>query len=243
MITLYTFGSYFGLPDASPFVFKGEMLLKIAGLEYRKTRKGLARGPKGKLPYIDDDGTIVADTTLIRLYLEQKYGIDFDRGLSVRDRGVAWATEKMLEDHLYWVLVYWRWMDDANFERGPANFFKRAPAIVRPIAKWKIRGNVRRTLHAQGIGRHSEAEMTVLSDRAFEALSQVLGDNAYLMGNTPCGADATAFAFIATALSPVFESPARAKARALPNLTAYRDRMMAEFYPEMGSDPPIRKQG
>ena len=55
--------------------------------------------------------------------------------------------------------------------------------------------------------------MTAMSDRAFDALSQVLGDNKYLMGNEPCGADATAFAFIAGALSPVFESPAHAKAR------------------------------
>ena len=119
MITLYTFGPLFGLPDPSPFVMKAEMLLKLAKLEYQASTKGFLRAPKGKLPYIDDDGTIVADSTLIRLHLEQKYGIDFDRGLSPRDRGIAWAAEKMLEDHLYWVLVYWRWMNDANFERGP----------------------------------------------------------------------------------------------------------------------------
>ena len=88
----------------------------------------------------------------------------------------------MLEDHLYWVMVYWRWMNDANFERGPANFFKRAPAFIRPLVKWKVRGNVRRNLHAHGISRHNEAEMTAMSDRAFDALSQVLGDNKYLMG-------------------------------------------------------------
>ena len=73
--------------------------------------------------------------------------------------------------------------------------------------------------------------MTEMSDRAFEALSQILGDNTYLMGSAPCGADATAFVFIAGSLCPIFDSPAHAKARTLPNLTAYRDRMMAEFYP------------
>jgi glutathione S-transferase len=231
MITLYVFGSYFGLPDASPFVMKAEMLLKLAKLDYRKDTKGFSGAPKGKLPYIDDNGTIVADSTLIRLHLEQKHSIDFDRGLSVRDRGVAWATEKMLEDHLYWVLVYWRWMNDDNFARGPKGFFKRAPAIIRPLVERMVRGKVRRNLHGHGISRHSEAEMTALSNRAFEALSQLLGDSAYLMGNTVCGADATAFAFIAGSLSPVFESPAHGKARSLPNLIAYRDRMMAEFYP------------
>ena len=235
MITLHVFGSYFGLPDASPFVMKGEMLLKLAGVEYQTTRKGFAGAPKGKLPFIVDDGTVVADSTLIRLHLERKYGIDFDRGLSARDKGVAWATEKMLEDHLYWVLVYWRWLNDANFEKGPSNFFKRVPAIIRPLAKWKIRKNVRRNLYCHGLGRHTETEMTAMSDRAFEALSLLLGDNRYLMGEKACGADATAFAFVAGSLCPLFDSPAHAKARALPNLTAYRDRMMAEYFPKMGS--------
>ena len=32
MITLFTFGPSFGLPDASPFVMKDELLLKMDGL-------------------------------------------------------------------------------------------------------------------------------------------------------------------------------------------------------------------
>ena len=82
MITLYTFGPFFGLPDPSPFVMKAEMLLKIAGLKYETSTRGFRNAPKGKLPYIVDGETLVADSTLIRLYLEQQHGIDFDRGLS-----------------------------------------------------------------------------------------------------------------------------------------------------------------
>lgn len=234
MITLYTFGRYFGLPDPSPFVMKGEMLLKLSKLDYQTNTKGFGKAPKGKLPYIDDNGTIVADSTLIRLYLEQKYSIDFDRALTPRERGVAWAAEKMLEDHVYWAVIYWRWLVDANFDRGPRNFFKRAPAILRPILTRMVRRRVRTRLHGHGFGRHSEAEMTTMASRAFDALSQILGDNKYLMGNEPCGADATAFAFVASTLATLFESPLQVKAASLPNLVAYHDRMMAEFYPGFG---------
>ena len=66
----------------------------------------------------------------------------------------------MLEDHIYWVMVYWRWMNDDNFERGPANIFKRVPAFVRPLAKWKVRGKVRAQSARHGISRHNETEMT-----------------------------------------------------------------------------------
>ena len=235
MITLYTFGPYFGLPDPSPFVMKAEMLLKLSRLEYQTNTKGFNKAPKGKLPYLDDNGTIVADSTLIRLYLEQKYSINFDGTLPARERAVAWAVDKMLEDHLYWALVYWRWLIDANFERGPKNFFKRAPAIIRPIVARMVRRSVRARLHGHGLGRHSETEMTAMASRAYDSLSQILGDNRYLMGNEPCGADATAFAFIAGSLAKIFESPLQAKAASLPNLVAYNERMMAEFYPGFGA--------
>ena len=74
MITLYTFGPAFGLPDPSPFVTKAEVLLKMAGLSYRTDTNGLSKAPKGKLPYIDDDGGRVADSTFIRWHIEKKYG-------------------------------------------------------------------------------------------------------------------------------------------------------------------------
>ena len=237
MITLYTFGPYFGLPDASPFVMKAEMLLKLSGLPYETNTRGFGKAPKGKLPYIRDGEMVVADSTLIRLYLEQKYNIDFDRALSTRERGFAWAVDKMLEDHLYWVMVYWRWLNDANFEKGPKSFFNRAPAPLRPLITRAVRRSIRKTLHGHGIGRHSEAEMTVMASRAIDALSQILGDNRYFLGAQPCGADATVFASLACGLAPLFDSPVRDKMASIPNLVAYRDRMMQEFYPKIGTDP------
>ena len=176
MITLYTFGPAFGLPDPSPFVTKAEVLLKMAGLPYRMDTKGFRKAPKGKLPYIRDGEDIIADSTFIRLHLEKRYNIDFDEGLSPKERGLAWAVEKMCEDHLYWLLVYELWADDANFKRGPAKFFDAAPAPVRPFVKWFIRRQVKQALHGQGAGRYSESERAILADRAFASLSAILGD-------------------------------------------------------------------
>src|SRR5215207_933361 len=122
MITLYTFGPAFDLPDPSPFVTKAEVLLKMAGLSYQTDRNGFRKAPKGKLPYIDDDGERIGDSTLIRLHIEKKYRVDFDRGLSAEQRAVAWAFEKMAEEHLYWAVVEERWMDDENFAKGPKRF-------------------------------------------------------------------------------------------------------------------------
>jgi Glutathione S-transferase N-terminal domain len=106
MITLYTFGPAFGLPDPSPFVTKAETLIRMAGLRYRTNTEGFSKAPKRKLPYIDDEGKRIADSTFIRWHIEKKYGFDFDRGLSPEQRATAWAFEKMAEDNLYWTLVH-----------------------------------------------------------------------------------------------------------------------------------------
>ena len=91
MITLFTFGPYFGLPDASPFVITAMLLLKFAGLDYREDRGGFRKAPKGKLPYINDDGIVVPDSTFIRFHVEKKYGFDFDAGLTLEQRAGAWG--------------------------------------------------------------------------------------------------------------------------------------------------------
>ena len=135
MITLYTFGPFFGQPDASPFVIKAMLLLKMAGLDYKAQPAAPFKAPKGKLPYIDDDGEKVADSTFIRFHIEKKYGFDFDAGLTPEQKATGWALEKLCEDHLYWLVLAERWMDEGNFAKGPARFFEfrsRSPAADSP---------------------------------------------------------------------------------------------------------------
>ena len=233
MITLHTFGPAFGLPDPSPFVMKAEILLKMAGVPYRTVIGSLRRAPKGKLPYIEDDGTVVPDSTFIRFHLETKHGIDFDSGLATRaERGAAWAFEKLCEDYLYWgAILRDRWLDDVNFRAGPLQFFSGVPAFVRPAATTFIRQRARARLHAQGLGRHAPAEIDRLMARAIDAIADGIGDGPYLMGTHPCGADATVAAFVAGILCPLFRSATRDAAMRHPNVVSYADRMMREYYP------------
>jgi glutathione S-transferase len=231
MITLHTFGPMFGLPDPSPFVTKADVLFKMSGVPYQAVTGNLRDAPKGKMPYIEDKGVKIGDSTLIRLHLEKNYGVDFDKHLSPAEKGIAWAMEKMLEDNLYWAMVSERWTDDANFNKGPANFFKSIPAPLRPLLVAMVRRSVRKNLVAQGLGKHTRDELVALANRATDALAAVLGDKPYLMGANKCGADATAFAFALGVLCPLFATPLRTHAEQHKNLVAYCERMRKEFYP------------
>jgi glutathione S-transferase len=241
VITLYTFGPLFDTPDASPFVVKAMLLLKFAGLSYSEERGGYRKAPKGKLPFISDDGVTIADSTFIRFHIEAKYGVDFDAGLSPSARAHAWAAERMCEDHLYWTLVDMRWCDKGNFERSVGRFFDGLPALVRPLAKNFIIHKVQSTQRTQGMGRHTKQEIERLGIRDIDALAEILGEKPFLMGETPCGADATVFGFLICLLSPVYQSPIRAAAESHANLVSYRDRVLKLYFSDFaGGHLPLR---
>jgi glutathione S-transferase len=237
LITLYGFGPGFGLPEMSPFVTKTEVQLKMAGLSYRKEKAKPTASPKGQLPYIEDGAEAVADSTFIRAHIEGKYGFDFDAPLSLQHRAQAWAFERMTEHHLYWALIGARWVDPENFAKGPAHFFDGAPAHMREKLREDAQFRVAENYLISGLGRHAPDEDIDLAGRSLLALSVQLGDKTYLMGDTPCGADATAFAMVAGILTPFFTSPLRERMRPFGNLIAYVDRMMEQYYPEFAWTP------
>jgi glutathione S-transferase len=232
MITLYGAGEGFGLPEISPYVTKTEVQLKMAGLAYQKRQAHPQESPKGQVPFISADGLKVADSTFIRAFLERTYGIDFDEGLSAEQRAHAWAIERMMENHFAWAMVTERWLCPSNFAKGPAHFFDGAPEGVRDMVLAEVRKNV----HAVGIGRHTDLEILALATRSLQAVSAVLGDKPFLFGKRPCGADATVFGMLAGALTPFFDGEIRRRAEGFGNLVAYVDRLMARFYPEFEWD-------
>jgi len=158
MITLYGFGTGFGLPEISPFVTKTEVQLKMAGLAYRKEKAKPPNSPKGQLPYIVDDAESIADSTFIRAHIEGKYGYDFDAPLSLQARAQAWAFERMIEHHVYWALVGARWVDGENFARGPAHFFDGAPEHLREKLREDAQFRVAENYLLSGLGRHAPEE-------------------------------------------------------------------------------------
>jgi glutathione S-transferase len=232
LITLYGFGPGFGLPEISPFVTKTEVQLRMAGLAYRKERAMPPASPKGQLPFIDDAGEVVADSTFIRAHIERKYGFDFDAGLDQRSRAQAWAFERMIEHHVYWALVGARWVEPENFAKGPSHFFDGAPEDRREKLREDAQFRVAENYLLSGLGRHAPDDDVELALRSIFALSVQLGDKPYLMGDKPCGVDATTFGALGGILTPFFASKLRSEVETFGNLTAYVDRMMRQYYPD-----------
>jgi glutathione S-transferase len=236
MITLYGFGPAPGLPDLSPFVIKTMLMLKLAGLDFVVDVKGFRKAPKGKLPYVDDNGVVIADSTLIRFHLEKNRGVDLDGGLSERERAQSWAIEKLCEDNLLWIVAARRWNNDDNFRRGLGPYFdKLLPPPLRAPAKWFMRRKMAYRFWEQGVGRFTVDELDEIGRRDVAALATLIGDGPFLMGERPCAADATVFATLTLLMDPATDCRSRDTALAAPALVAYRARIMRNYFPQLGA--------
>jgi len=119
-----------------------------------------------------------------------------------------------------------------QFRQGPGEVLRKGAGAG--AAAGCGRDPAQGSLRSQGArDRHTPEEIAELARRDIHALAAVLGEKPYLMGDKPCGADATAFAFAAGLLCPIFDAPSRRAAEEHRNLVAYRDRLMAEFYPAL----------
>ena len=241
--TLYATRAGFRLPDTSPFVIKSEVQLKMAGLTYDRASAIPPQAPNGKLPFINDHDEVVSDSTFIRAHIERKYGVDLDAGLDARQRAESWAIERLLEDHFYFAMVWFRWIDPENFAKGPAHFADGAPEADRAQLRQDMQARKAVELHAQGLNRHTPAQIAALGERSIDALAQLLGDKPYLMGATLSGVDATAFGMLACVITPFFDTPIRPAAEAHPNLVATSPACCSATTPKMRGEARACIQG
>lgn len=211
---------------------KVEGVLKKSGLEYITQTINDPRGaPKGKLPYIDDNGTIIADSSLIFKHLAQHHGIDFDQHLSPLDKARSHALTTMLEEHYYWSLIYTRWIDERYWPQTREAFFGHLPPVVNKLVPQLVRKGMKDQIWQHGLGRHNEEDIYAMGVEDLDTVATYLGEKPYLMGSKLSNADFTALAFIANTLTTPETSPLRRAIHSSPILMDYYQRVYAELFP------------
>lgn len=229
MIELHQYPAALGLPNASPFCMKVETFLRMNRLEYKTVDVADPRkAPKGKCPYIVDNGTTVSDSSDIIQHLMTSRSLD--DGLSAEDEARGHLVQRCLEEHMYFCVLQERWMADDNWKVVRETFFDDMPGPIAAVVAGLIRRKTKRDLVGHGVGRHSDSEIVARAGQDVKAIATILGDNTYLLGDKPSRHDATALAFIASALRAPLRSPVGDKVRKHANLVSYCDRLMDEYF-------------
>ncbi len=220
----------FGLPSASPFCVKLEAWCRIAGLAYETTDlDGLPKSKTGKLPYIIDDGELIPDSQQVIDHLKKTREVDPDAVLDAGQRATGHAIRRMLEESLYWAIVYDRWMVDENWKLTRAEYFRTLPALAKPFAPAILRRGVRKSLAGQGYGRRTEEMKMRVAREDLSALSTALGAQEYMLGQ--CSSiDASALAMLWSIDAFPGDSSLKRLLHEFDNLVSYQQRLRAELF-------------
>ena len=234
MIVLYQYKPAFGLPNASPFCMKVETYLRLAGLEYEtKIIANPGKAPKKKLPFIIDQGKTIADSHMVLDYLRAEYGDPLGEGATLEELARHHALQRMLEEHTYFCMIWYRWLDPVNADATREVFFGFLPGILKRLIFALAQRTVRKQTEAQGIGRHSPDEIKKLGLDDIQAVTGYLGDKPYFGGDTPREIDATAYAFLANNICTPTVTPVADACRRNDNLVAYVRRLNERVFPEL----------
>jgi glutathione S-transferase len=236
-IKLFQFPRMFAIPNVSPFCCKLETWLRIAGIPYEVVDTPDPRtGPKGKLPFIEEAGVRIADTSLIVDHLVKTRGVDPDARLDASQRAIALLVQRTLEEHYAFVLAYTHILRHEGWQHTGARF-DSLPIVVRPLVGGLVRGRVKRMLWKQGVLRHSHEDIVDSALRDWRAVLTVMSDGPFFFGNEPTGVDAIVFGALATSMLTPIESPIRDFLRAQPAWVAYAEQMRARFFPDLANAP------
>lgn len=234
MITLYQLPRSWGIPNPGQFCVKLETYLRMTGLDYKTVETLPLFAPRGKLPYIDDNGTQIADSRLIINHLKSRYSDILDRHLSAEQHAIAKALQRLFEEHLYWVTMYTRWSHtETNWQANKQAIFSGLPAILADLVASIYRYRIKAQIRGQGLSRLTPDEIFNLGNEDIEAISLFLGDKPYFMGNEPTTLDASAYGMLINTIGCPIESPVKDYALGKKNIVDYCTRMQSKFFPEL----------
>ncbi|MCY1076182.1 glutathione S-transferase family protein [Archangium lansingense] len=230
MITLHKGPAAFGVSDISPFCLKLETYLRMTGIPYTPKPAAFGKAPKGKIPFIEEDGSYLGDSQFIIEHLKRKHGNTLDAKLSTEDLAKGHLVRRTLEDSLNWVILQERWISDDGWRVYKPIFEALFPPVVGKAIVPLIRRGVGKAMQAHGMGRHRPEEILEMGKADVSAVAAVLGDKPFLLGDHPTSFDATLFAFILSILAFPVDSPLRKHTQGQQNLVRYCERFQQRYF-------------
>ena len=243
MIDLYQF-------ELSEYCEKVRLILDYKGLEYRKIEvtpgvgqiELFKKSGQRQVPAIEDAGTVVADSTAIAMYLDRQYPEKPIIPADARERGLCLMMEEWADSSLgifsrkalYGAL-------SQNQDLRTSVLPSATPDLIKGIV-----GAVPKELldflgFGVGAGPDEVKSARDILKQNLEALSLLLVDNPYLVGNTPTLADfavAGLSMYIKFPDGQYLDMPERLKGKGVPGLADdsmyetffnWRDRLYADY--------------
>jgi glutathione S-transferase len=232
-IKLFVFPRMFAIPNLSPFCCKLETWLRMANVSYEVVQTRDPRvAPRKKLPFIDDNGHRLADSSLVIEHVSRTRSIDLDAHLSATERATALLVKRTLEEHYAFVLAYTHLLRDEG-AKYTSSRFDALPSMLRPFIARAVQNNVKNLLWQQGILRCGHEEIVAAAIDDWRAVLTLMSEGPFFFGDHATNIDATIFGTLAPTVFTPIETPIQSFVRSQPRLLAYATRMRSRFFPEL----------
>lgn len=220
----------FGLASPSPFCLKLETWLRMAKIEYEtRVLEGPPRSRTKKVPYIERaDGSLLPDSSTIIETLATERGLDPYSGVDARGRALATAVTRLVEDSLYFAILYARWMPKDNRAIVRDSYFEGLPGVLRGMITHRLAKSVARACDGQGFGRLSPPERDAKARTDLDAL-EALFEGSHLL-DRPTPVDATVYGALALLLWSPLESEVQRHAKGLENLNRFAETLRDRYW-------------
>lgn len=225
-LRVYTFSPNWGLPAGGPFDLKLLAWLELAGIPYeRVSQDDTRKAPKKKNPWVELDGEPIADTEIVIGLLTDKLGVTLDEGLSPQEKAIGHAWRRAMEEHFHQVLEWELFVHPAGAAFVKEMAERGAPPVLGALIYAMMRRHMSRQLYARGVARHAPEVIAAKGIADLEALAAHLEGRDYLVSDRPTSYDAAVFGLLAPMVYWTMETPVAQRARAIPAIKGYCDRM------------------
>lgn len=196
MITLYQFAS-------SPFSEKVRRALNYKGVPFEiheVDRSSIPAGryaqvsPTGKFPVLRNGERTIADSTDIVRYLDEAHPEKPLIPVAPRDAALAHVIEDWADESLYFYEMTARLAWEHNLDPALDGFAAGLPGVPREMLRAGILKGVGDLTRAQGVGRKTQAQVTLEIERHYGALDVLLEGRDWLAGPALSVADLAVFA-------------------------------------------------
>jgi len=234
VVYLYQFHRSPVLPNLSPFCLKVETWLRINNIPYEVVPSWTMRSKEGLLPFVELNGEHIADSQLILFKLSKHFNKE-DK-LPKEKLAIARAVDRMIEGSLLFALICYKVVENTAKFIHPSVSGVPIPEFVTNLAAPFIHGQMKGRLRAQGIYKHDRADILEIQRRDLQALSDILGNYKFVMGDEPTTVDCTVFGNLATCYYLPYDQPMKALLqKEFTNVRDLLERIKTRFFSDWDS--------
>lgn len=229
MIKLYLYPGLFGLKDNNPFGLKVATFLSLVNIEHSiEHLMDTSKAPRNQLPFMKLDGKTISDSNHMIETIIERYQLTIDLHLSEKEKAIAHAVKRMLDENLYWVMSYSRWQDDQYWPQFEKAFIDTFPQVKEGDLDGARNYNFER-YQKQGIGRYTPEEVYAKGLKDLQTVETLLNDQSFFFGKDPHTIDACIYGFLANIYYYPMDTPLKNFLNRSQSLPVYIEKMHAAW--------------